>query len=326
MEHEALLYSLDHTITKKQLQEKESVIYDKQKYTKLQERSQEYNIQSRIVSQDHNFSSIKPCPYILYYVWDISLLDKKILAIVGPRKMSIYGEKVIEKLFYYAGKYDVVTISGMAEWVDQLCHNYSMENNIPTIAVLGGGIGRYMRRQEKEIIDRIVAAGGLVISEYRLFQQPTNYSFPQRNRIIAGLSDMLFLPEAGKKSWSLITVNFALDMNIPVYATPSSIFSPTSEWILHLIETGHVKPVVDLKYFLHQHFSSQNIISRNIPTIAVTDEEKWLLSVLSHDQWISLQQIVMQSWMNIDKSIQILTMLEIKSMVAQNSPGEYILL
>jgi len=68
MEHEALLYSLDHTITKKQLQEKESVIYDKQKYTKLQERSQEYNIQSRIVSQDHNFSFIKPCPYILYYV------------------------------------------------------------------------------------------------------------------------------------------------------------------------------------------------------------------------------------------------------------------
>jgi len=79
----------------------------------------------------------------------------------------------------------MVTISGMAEGVDQLCHKYSIENNISTIAVLGGGIGRYLRREEKDIIHRIVAAGGLVISEYRIFQQPTNYSFPQRNRIIA---------------------------------------------------------------------------------------------------------------------------------------------
>lgn len=240
--------------------------------------------------------------------------------------MSIYGEKVIQKLFDYAVDYDLVTISGMAEGVDQLCHRCSIEKNIPTIAVLGGGLGRYMRRQEKKIIDTIVAAGGLVLSEYRLFQQPTNYSFPQRNRIIAGLSNMVFLPEAGKKSWSLITVHFALDMKIPVYATPSSIFSSTSEWILHLIETGHVKPIVDLKYFLHQNFSSQNSVSRKNLPIEVTDEEKCLLLVLSHNQWISLQQIVNQSWINIDKSIQILTMLEIKSIVAQNSPGEYILI
>jgi hypothetical protein len=68
MQHEAILYSLDRTITKKQLQNKESVMYDKEKYTKLQERSQEQKIESILVSQNHKFFSIKPRPYILYYI------------------------------------------------------------------------------------------------------------------------------------------------------------------------------------------------------------------------------------------------------------------
>lgn len=112
----------------------------------------------------------------------------------------MYGKKVLETLFGYAGDYDLVTISGMAEGVDQLCHSLSVEHSLPTIAVLGGGLGRYSKRTEREMIQQIVDAGGLVLSEFRLGDQPTNYSFPQRNRIIAGIADLLFLPEAGKKS------------------------------------------------------------------------------------------------------------------------------
>ena len=68
---------------------------------------------------------------------DISLLNKKILGIVGPRKMSLYGKQVIEHMFDMIPNYDIVTISGMAEGIDQLCHKLSCEQNIPTIAVLG---------------------------------------------------------------------------------------------------------------------------------------------------------------------------------------------
>ena len=139
-------------------------------------------------------------PYIIYYVGDISLLEKDILGIVGPRKMSVYGEKVVETLLDHAREYDLVTISGMAEGVDQLCHSRSLQHSLPTIAVLGGGLGRYSKRPERSFITEIVESGGLVLSEFRLGDQPTNYSFPQRNRIIAGLSDVIFLPEAGKKS------------------------------------------------------------------------------------------------------------------------------
>ena len=106
----------------------------------------------------------------------------------------------METLFTHVHNYELVTISGMAKGIDQLCHTLSIEHSLPTIAVLGGGLGRYSKRPERMMIQKIVDTGGLVLSEFRLGDQPTNYSFPQRNRIIAGISDVLFLPEAGKKS------------------------------------------------------------------------------------------------------------------------------
>jgi len=137
MQHEALLYSLDHTITKQQLQNKEHILYDQERYIKMQKRVNEEKIHAIFATEHKRFSSIKPQPYIVYYLGDITLLDKNILGIVGPRKMSEYAKKVVETLFSYAEGYDIVTISGMAEGVDQLCHTLSCQQNIPTIAVLG---------------------------------------------------------------------------------------------------------------------------------------------------------------------------------------------
>jgi len=85
---------------------------------------------------------------------------------------------------------------------------------------------------------------------------------------------MLFLPEAGEKSGSLITVDCAIAMKKPVYATPSSIFSPTSAGILQLIETGSVKPIFDLPGFLATHFASKHISSRSQITVELTDQEQ----------------------------------------------------
>jgi len=325
MQHEAILYSLDPTITKQQLLTKEEIIYDKTKYTVLQERIDAYHVGAFFPWEHDKRSRIKPRPYIIYYIWNLSLLDKHILGIVGPRKMSMYGEKIIQNIFDHAREYDLATISGMAEGVDQLSHYRSIQEWLPTIAVLGGGLGWYSKRTERAIVQQIIDAGGLVLSEFRLGDQPTNYSFPQRNRIIAGIADVLFLPEAGKKSWSLITVEFALSMKTPVFAPPSSIFSPTSEGILQLMESGHVKPVVDFKRFLHNHFPIQNTITKTQVAVDVSWEEHTLLSFLSHDQGVALSWLVQMSGTDIDHVVQLLTMLEIKGLVAQESPGEYLL-
>lgn len=325
MQHEAILYSLDHEITRRQLEAGEEILYDTEKYERIKEWTEIEHIQAIFAAEHHKLAVIKPQPYILYYLGDISLLNKKILGIVGPRKMSAYGKNVIETLFASVPEYDIVTISGMAEGVDQLCHTLSIKNNIPTIAVLGWGLWRYANKPERTIIQQIVAAGGLVISEFRLLEQPTHYTFPQRNRIIAGLSDLLFLPEAGKKSGSLITVDFALAMKTPVYATPSSIFSSTSEGILQLMESWHVKPVVDLKRFLHQHFPFRETSFRAHSSIELTDQEQQLLDELSYRQGCSLQSLLHATGTDIDNLIQLMTILEIKWLVYQDTPGNYCL-
>lgn len=124
------------------------------------------------------------------------------------------------------------------------------------------------------MIQQILANRGLVISEYKLGEQASKYTFPQRNRLIAGLAELVFLPEAGEKSGSLITVDCALAMHKPVYATPNTIFAPTSAGILHYMEKGSVKPIFGLKHFLSNHFSSHKKISRPQTTIILSEQEQ----------------------------------------------------
>ncbi len=327
MQHEAILYSLDPKILFSQIHEMND--YDRKKYSKLEERTQENNVHAMIASESdvhYKILPIRPRVQIFYYIGNISLLNQKILGVVWPRAMSLYGKQVLESLFTSAQEYDLVTISGMADGVDQLCHKLSHEYNIPTIAVLWWGLWRYMKRPERAIIDKIVAAGGLVLSEYKLWERPSKYTFPQRNRLIAGLADVLFLPEAGEKSGSLITVECALTMKKPVYATPSSIFAPTSAGILQLIETGSVKPIFDLPRFLATHFTPRNISSRPIPTIELSDQERWLVSVLSRDEWMEISSLVQWMWWKIQEIVSVVSLLEIKWVVGQQEPGKYILI
>lgn len=328
MQHQAILYSLDPKITYTQLKQQWDIPYDAHRYSKLQEWVAEHAVWAIMDSEDdfhYKIFPIRPKVHILYYLGNLWLLNKKILGIVGPRKMSSYGKKVLESVFTIARDYDIVTISGMAEGVDQLCHTLSQEHHIPTIAVLGWGLGRYMKRPERRVIEQIVASGGLVISEYKLGEQASKYTFPQRNRLIAGLADVLFLPEAGQKSGSLITVDCALAMKKPVYATPNTIFAPTSAGILQYIEIGSVKPILDLQKFLSSHFLSTKISSRPKASIILSEQEKWLLSILSRDQGQNIESIVQVLWADIQESITLLTMLEIKGLVSQEEPGKYVL-
>jgi DNA processing protein len=110
--------------------------------------------------------------------------------------MSPYAGQVMKALFQQFQNINLVTVSGLARGVDQECHQLSLQHNIPTIAILGGGIKRYLQSSAKNLITSIVEKGGLILSEFKLDFKPTKRSFPQRNRIIAGLSDLLFLPEA----------------------------------------------------------------------------------------------------------------------------------
>lgn len=284
-----------------------------------------------ICDQDLEFPAkvrkIRSAPYILYYQWDISLLNKPILGVVWPRQPSIYAGKILDRMFKIADRYNLVTISGLATWVDQLAHRLSIERGIPTIAVLWGGLWEYLQRSDRHLIASIVEHGGLVISEFRLFQAPETYTFPQRNRIIAGLSDVLFLPEAGKKSGSLITVDFAHKMGVPIYGTPYDIFSPESQWLHTQISLWIIKPLFDLDSLFKNNFSLKakiQVYSKIQKDLSPS--ESLVIRCLHQVKSCSLEYLSSITKTSPSTLLWLMSVLEIKALVRQSSPGIYSIL
>jgi DNA processing protein len=225
---------------------------------------------------------VKSPPRFFYAMGNLALLEQSsLLGIVGPREMSPYAERVMETLFQQAKGISFTTISGMARGVDQKCHQLSLEYGIPTIAILGGGLRRYIRNGGQKFIEKIVQGGGLVLSEFALDFQPTKWSFPQRNRLIAGCSHMLFVPEARVGSGSLITVNFALQMKKEVFVVPNQLFSPNGKGSNQLLAEGKVKLLSDFNQ-LFVSFEKGKMDEREIsvPTITLTDKEQEVVKLV----------------------------------------------
>lgn len=165
-------------------------------------------------------------PLVLYYYGDISLLKKKpILAVVGSRNNSVYGQKVTKELINkLCFKKNITIVSGMARGIDTIAHSEALEQGAGTIAILGSGID-YPYPKENEWLYQKIKKQGLVISEYPSDLKPNKMNFPVRNRLIAFACDKLLITEAKKNSGSLITLRFVLDVGKDVLCVPDQIFS-----------------------------------------------------------------------------------------------------
>lgn len=163
-------------------------------------------------------------PKELYCIGNMELLAKKMVAIVGSRKVSTYGRWVSETLARHFSQHDVAVVSGMAEGVDTYAHTSALKGKGGTIAVLGTGIDRCYPTDNRWLKNKIKEKG-LVISEFPPGYPTRRYNFPMRNRIIAGMCPWLFVAEAGLDSGSLITANYSLDYGREVYAVPGNINS-----------------------------------------------------------------------------------------------------
>jgi DNA processing protein len=166
-------------------------------------------------------------PIVLFYKGDISLLKRDLFSIVGTRSPSTYGKRVTREFADELSRAGFVVVSGMARGVDTAAHKTVLENGMPTIAVWGTGIDVVYPSENRELAAEI-AKNGLIITEYGPKTPPMNYHFPHRNRIISGLSRSVLVTEAGEKSGSLITVNYAVDQGKNVYIVPGNIYSPES--------------------------------------------------------------------------------------------------
>ncbi|MDY3827217.1 MAG: DNA-processing protein DprA [Clostridium sp.] len=186
-----------------------------------------------------NLKNIDYPPYLLYYKGNLDVLKRRIVAIVGARKCTNYGIEVTKILTNLLNSYNISIISGGARGIDTVSHRVCLENGIPTIVVLGCGINIAYPRENKSLFE-VVQKRGLILSEFPPNTQPYKMNFPQRNRIISALSEIVIVTEAAKNSGSLITANYASKQGKDVMAVPGSILSGLSKGTNELIEDGAI--------------------------------------------------------------------------------------
>ncbi|WP_165974049.1 DNA-processing protein DprA [Marinitoga lauensis] len=183
-------------------------------------------------------------PVLLYIKGNIELLKKRAIGIVGSRKCTSYGKNITLSFSEILSK-EYVIISGMAYGIDSYAHKGAINNG--TIAVLGSGIDIPYPVSNTNLYYEILKHNGCIISEYAPGTPAQPFRFPERNRIIVGLSESIIVMEAAKKSGSLITARLAAESGIDVYAVPGDINKKSSEGTNNLIYNG-ATPIISEKH------------------------------------------------------------------------------
>lgn len=173
--------------------------------------------------------SITDPPNPLYYIGNLKLLDEECIAVVGSRRTTQYGRWTARTLGHKIASAGGVVVSGMAAGIDACAHWGAVDagansESVNTVAVMGCGIDQCYPKGNRELWDKIVSKG-LVISEYAPGVQATKYTFPQRNRIISGISGAVVVVQAPNSSGALITAERAIEQGRDVYAVPANINS-----------------------------------------------------------------------------------------------------
>lgn len=177
-------------------------------------------------------------PKQIYILGDEKILNDFSIAIVGCRLCSEYGKKMAQSIAYNLAKYQINVISGLALGIDTNAHIGCLMNKGKTIAVLGNGLDMIYPTENINLADEILENGGAIISEYPIGVRPKKENFPERNRIISGLSNGVVVIEAKERSGSLITVECALNQGKDVFAVPGNINSLNSTGTNNLIKEG----------------------------------------------------------------------------------------
>ncbi|MDE6362124.1 MAG: DNA-processing protein DprA [Clostridia bacterium] len=267
-----------------------------------------------IIDEDYpeSLKEIYDPPYTIYYQGDKSLLcSKDLLAVVGTRRVSAYGKNIMQNFAPAFIKSGFKIISGLARGVDSIGHKISLENNSPTVAVVANGLD-ICYPPENADMQRRIAQTGLVISEYPMGAKPLQYHFPERNRIISALSQGVFIPEAGDRSGSLITADYAIEQGRELFVVPGSIFSSQS--------VGCNKKIRELQAIIT--LTPEDVIDALGKTVRKNDAKIIQLDFASQaiidilkDGALHFDEILEKSSMNIAELSGILSQLEILGVI-----------
>lgn len=206
-------------------------------------------------------------PKALWAEGNLPASDLTLLAVVGSRQYTTYGKQAVEHLIRGLAGYPVGIVSGLALGMDALAHEAALTHGLYTLAVPGSGLSPHALypATNRRLATRILEAGGGLLSEFAPETRAARWTFPARNRIMAGLCPATLLVEAGEKSGTLITARMAADYNRELLVVPGSIFSPTSRGCHQFLKLGAtpVTSAEDILDALHIPIQTSEVAPRS---------------------------------------------------------------
>ena len=262
-------------------------------------------------------------PALLYVRGELRRVDELAIAIVGSRKTSPYGRWITEKIGQDLARHGVTVVSGMARGIDSVAHMGALQGGGRTIAVLGCGVDVIYPSENRNLFTQIIEHGA-VLSEFPMGSPPEGGHFPRRNRIISGLSMGVVIVEAGSKSGSLITANYALEQGREVFAIPGNVGAQGSRGTNQLIKEG-AKLVESSEDILEEILPQWRREEKTLPIIEspapdLTEEEEILYKLLGETP-LHIDAIIRESQLDPGKVSSLLLNLELKGLISQ-SPGK----
>lgn len=248
---------------------------------------EEYPIET--INPDHYFpqlSEIPQPPKLLYVRGKLDrIIGTTLLAVVGSRNYSSYGKTVCEQLISGLRDYPITIVSGLALGIDAIAHQAALDAGLPTIAFPGSGLSwnALYPQQHKKLAYRILKEGGVLLSEFEHNTTGAYWTFPQRNRLEAGIAVMTLVIEAKEQSGTLITSRLATEYNKIVGAVPGPITSPTSIGANWLLKLGAV-PITDSNDILRELGFTERGKLPFPPSIILNETEEKILTLLQTPQ------------------------------------------
>ncbi|MBJ6363366.1 DNA-processing protein DprA [Paenibacillus sp. GCM10012307] len=268
-------------------------------------------------------------PWVLYTIGRSELLHRPSIAMVGTRLPSAYGRQVASSLAGQLSALGFTVVSGLAKGIDRLAHEGSVDKEASTIAVLGTPIDSVYPSENRNLY-RHIAQAGLIVSEYPIGTRLHPGLFPQRNRIIAGLSSGTLVVEAAEQSGSLITAAYAQEMNRELFAVPGPVNSPKSKGANRLIKDSGAKLTMGAEDIMEEFRFRDDILARLDPgsatqslnQVELSFEEKKILALIE-DKPSTADELHERSGLTFGLLHAVLINLSIKQRVEQHAGSIY---
>ncbi|PIP87024.1 DNA-protecting protein DprA [Candidatus Campbellbacteria bacterium CG22_combo_CG10-13_8_21_14_all_36_13] len=247
------------------------------------------------------------------------VVQNKFLCVVGSRKYSNYGKEATKTIISGLRGYPIVIVSGLAMGIDTIAHESAIENGLKTIAIPGSGLSQKViyPRVNFNLAERIIKNGGVLMSEFEPGFKATPWSFPQRNRIMAGISHAVLVIEANEKSGTLITARLACEYNRDVYVVPGSIFQESSKGPHMFLKIG-ATPITSSADILNEFGFGDGDKETNklFDDVELTDDERKILNIL--DEPTDKETIIEKAGLPVHRVSIALSTLEMKGFIKEN--------